>query len=247
VVTTLVTLALTGGWSLATSTAPLKIRVENDPMRLINHSLSEDVIIPAGHRVKGDPGPSCGSFYSWGHLNGGVQPNPRFQIIVQGDSSDAVLISGIQINTVRRAPPIRGIDAVCPSAGNASIRTLKVDLDAPGQPLIYANPSYQGEPIAFTLMKGETEIFDITASTSQYSYSFYVDLDLIVNGKSQTMRVGVDGANSNAPFRATAYIGQQHWVWDYSSTWNAADLNYLPQHNPDGTEKIIKAGQQFPN
>jgi hypothetical protein len=171
-------------------------------------------MIPANVRPTGTPGAQgCDGFHSWVHANHGVDTGrSQLQVVVQGKVPDAVLISAMRVKVLHRGPPLTGIPVVCETQGEAQIRAVSIDLDATPPRVIY---DAGAKPFAFTISNGETETFNILASTRRAHYRWTLELDVIVNGTKRTIEVRDKGG----PFETSADSSRGYWSWDYQDTW----------------------------
>jgi hypothetical protein len=78
-------------------------------------------------------------------------------------------------------------------------------------------------PFLFTVHKGQTEIFDITASTNKCTCQWDATIELTVNGKQERYTVRAAG---NAPFKTTSSLDAKPYQW-IDGRW-ADQSNDLP-------------------
>jgi hypothetical protein len=137
---------------------------------------------------------------------------------------------------LRQSAPIRGTIATCPTAGIAPRRNLEINLDSTDRDVVY-NDRGVAAPFGFTLKKGETESFIITARTSQAAYRWRLNMRIVVDGKPATVPIGPsDGFQTSA-----TDVNAAHWEWNYIDGWDAVA--------PDGltvTPTRIPAGAPLP-
>jgi hypothetical protein len=203
-----------------TDSPPVATNVLDDPAAI--DIFSDDgvqMLLPAGAVTPTTPNPPgrwCNGFHDWGRRLGGADVDAtKLRLIVQGTTDKAVVITGLGAHILNRKL-VTGLNVGCPSAGQAQIRVLALDLDSP-------NPSAthlirgKRSPFGFTLRKGETEIFDITATTVKPEMvEWNLRLDLTVDGRPQSIEVQDRGA----PFRTVAapkgssYDWTDYWVTD---------------------------------
>jgi hypothetical protein len=192
----------------------IAISVETDPGRISGVSTEDRfMVIPASVRTKGSPGTGCGGFHQWGVDNGGFDGGQStIQIVAQGRSDQAVLITTMNVLILLKTDPVQGIPVRCPSAGEAQVRAITVDLDAAPPKVSYESNS--GAPFGFTLAKGETETFVVTASTARSTYRWRLQLGVVVDGKRKTINVGpAEG------FATTASPKSAFWDWNFKDAW----------------------------
>ena len=208
---------------------PLSFTIEDNPARISTfNDFGEDLIIPKGNSIIGGPGQGCERFHPWGiGLEGVPARFTMLRLVVQGRESQAILIAGMRARVIERQPPLEGTHVVCPSAGEAQIRSIDIDLDKASPEGEYKTPSGT-KPFGFTIKKNETEIFDIQAFTKRCYCKWFLELDLIVDGSPLVQTIG----NGGRPFETTA-VASSHWYeWDYMNTWYLTDNShtlYEPQ------------------
>ena len=112
--------------------------------------------------------PGChASASGWASGLGGIDARKtEFRLVVQGNSSLPVVLDGMSARILRRVVISRPVPVECGTAGNATVRSNQINLDA-HPPLADYRTAYGTKPFAFTLNKGDTEIFDITAVTTE--------------------------------------------------------------------------------
>ena len=205
------------------------ITTETDPGRISGLiTAGRAAIFPLTTKTTGDPGAGCDGFYEWSVTNGGIDANiSTVQVVVQGKVDGAVLLNAMRVKVIAKNPPVRGIIATCPTAGNAQRRSIEVNLDSSNQNVVYKS-SGVASPFGFTLAKGETEAFIVTASTTRAAYSWLIELDLVVDGKPVTIPIGPpNGFHTSAMDKNAA-----HWDWNYTNGWNAVGRGGRPLQRP---------------
>lgn len=191
--------------------------VQDDPFAIDTFSnLPIQMMLPvnAVSYKTGNPPPNwCSGFHEWGrHLNGADVNATHVRLIVQGSTDKAVIITGIGAQVLKHQS-VSGVYVRCPTAGEAQIRTLNMNLDSPAPSAVYLVKGSRN-PFGFTLSKGETEVFDLTAVThSAEMLEWNLVLHLTVDGQDQTIEVQDRGAS----FRT---IGEHKAKWyDWTGTW----------------------------
>lgn len=108
---------------------------------------------------------------------------------------------------------VTGVKVECPTQGEAQIRTLAINLDSRNRSASYLTQGKRS-PFGFTLRKGETEVFDITASTAKADMlEWSLLLYLTVDGKEQSIEI----RNRGLPFRTVA---EHKGTWyDWTGSW----------------------------
>jgi hypothetical protein len=208
---------------------PLSFTIEDNPARIPTfNDFGEDFVIPKGTTIIGGPGQGCERFHPWGTRLGGVPAQfTMLRLVIQGRESRSILIAGMRARIIERRPPLVGTHVVCPSAGEAQIRSIDIDLDKASPEGQYKTPS-GSKPFGFTIARNETEIFDIQAFTKKCYCKWFLELDLIIDGESLVQTK----TNNGRPFETTAVSSSQRYEWDYASTWNLTDNSgsiYEPQ------------------
>lgn len=208
---------------------PLSFTVEDNPARIPTfNDFGEDLVIPRGTTIIGGPGQGCERFHPWGMRLGGVPARFSYlRLVVQGRASQAVLLAGMRARVIERRRPLVGTHLVCPSAGEAQIRSIDINLDEASPEGRYKTPTGT-RPFGFTIAKNETEVFDIQAFTKACYCKWFLELDLVVNGSPRVQTIG----NSGMPFETTAAASHQWYEWDYNNTWHLTDDSgsvYEPQ------------------
>jgi hypothetical protein len=133
----------------------------------------------------------------------------------RGKQANAVLLSSLRARIVERRAPLSGIPLVCgEAAGAAELRFIQLDLDRNPVVGIHAELTdtmqvIRRKPVAFTLKKNETEVFDIWASTERCYCKWVIELDLVVNGTHAVKTVTDNGR----PFQTTAWSGGSAYHW----------------------------------
>ncbi|MDI5912414.1 MULTISPECIES: hypothetical protein [Streptomyces] len=195
------------------------VSVETNPAKIGGFSDQSIVgVVPIGTRPATGPGGGCSTFHDWLTKNGGVDAGKsKLQVAVQGSASHQVQINNLRVIVVKRDKPPPTVGLTCPSAGNANLRPIDIDLD---QALPRAKyKATDGRPFGFTVNKGEIETFLVTALAKHARYAWYLELDVTSEGKTSTLRVD----NKGKPFRTAPLPNPPMWSWDYDSTWTGSD------------------------
>lgn len=211
---------------------PIAVSVETDPSRISGISSAGVVgVIPTSVRTQGSPGGGCDGFHNWLIKNHGIDAGrTSLQLVLQGRSDSAVLISSMRVRILSKLPLKEGIPVACPTAGEAQIRSISVNLDSTPPAVDYRSNS--GAPFGFTLAKGETETFLVTAHAARATYRWAIDLDVVVDGVRKTLNVkGPDG------FWTTATPSGPDWEWNYRDAWllSSSGSNSVRPSVPAGT------------
>ena len=228
VVTWLVTQGLTGVERDRELADPVTLNVEANPANVGAFSdLSIEIALPSTTQTAPDPGSGCGDFHpkmlGMGAADAGVT---RLQVVVQGSTSEAVLISNMRAVVTKREKPWTGPLAVCPSAGAAQIRPVSIDLDSQSPA---AKPQSGDFEFGFTVAQGETETFLVSATTEKCFCEWHLEVELVVAGERRVQAI----FNSGRPFRTTAASDlTPRLEWNYDGVWH-------------GDEDEIRPGQEF--
>jgi hypothetical protein len=140
----------------------------------------------------------------------------------------------LRVNILRRLPRLTGIPVLCPSAAEAQVRAVTIDLDRVPPRVKYASPG--GAPFGFTVAKGETETFNVIASATKARYRWLIDLDIVVSGHKRTLRIDEGGE----PFETTAAPHRGWWTWNYRDAWS------LTTHSGSGSSREVPAATPLP-
>lgn len=207
---------------------PIAVSLETDPSRISGVSDAGVFgMIPASVRTQGSPGDGCEGFHNWLKKNRGIEAGrTNLQLVIQGQSDSAVLISSMRVRVLSKLALDDGIPVACPTAGEAQIRSISVNLDATPPTVDYRSNS--GAPFGFTLAKGETETLLVTASAARATYRWAIDLEVVVDGAKKTLSVGgPDG------FWTTARPSGPYWQWNFRNAWELV--------SPDSSSPVQKS------
>jgi hypothetical protein len=202
------------------SEKPVLINVEDDPNAISSFaSGTQTLALPVSLRGTRPANPQlsfCSDFHPWGRMLGGVDVgSTRFRVTLQGNTSQAVLITKVGARILGRAASPDGIYVHCPTAGNASIRSLTMNLDR-DQPT--ASEKGAGTRVfGITLKQGETEVLDISAATrdEDRTLTWTLLIAVTVNGKSETLEVQDRGQ----PFKTRGPPPDGSPVFEWTDTW----------------------------
>jgi hypothetical protein len=211
----------------------IKLSIETDPAKMSGvSSAGRSAIIPSTVRTHGTPRASlkgCDGFHSWVADNQGVDAGTTvMQITAQGTTDKPVLIQNMRVSIIDNSPPLTGIAVGCPMAGNAQLRAIAVNLDATPPTVDYKSDS--NAPFGFTLAKGETESFIVSATAAKATYRWKIQFDVVVNGAAATLDVG-----DNDGYTTTVHPYRE-WRWNYEDGWDLYD--------PDSTNQTSIPGSQ---
>ena len=196
---------------------PVGLSVETDPSRMSGVSSADRYgVIPSSVETRGTPGSGgCDGFHSWLRNNHGIDAGETvLQISAQGMTDQPVLLQNMRVKIIDTSAPMSGIAVWCPSAGNAQLRSITVNLDATPPAVVYQSAS--NTPFGFTLQKGETESFIVTAKAAKATYRWTVELDAVINGTAKTLHVGPPDGFTTTPKPTVSW----EWSWeDNGASW----------------------------
>jgi hypothetical protein len=212
---------LPGVWTRLTRRPPLRLHVEPDPdISMAGYPNWDDYSfwIPRNVAQIGEPPSSlCREWWKWARSMDGVDVGlTPVRLMLIGLSDTDVVVDALQVQVLRRYDNPPGTIVVCATGGADIIpRHIAVDLDSYPPMTDYrdSDESSLGR-FLFSLSKGETEIFYIWARVTQGTCDWIADLQLLVNGKRQAMRID----DAGRPFRTTAPIGAERFYWE-SGQW----------------------------
>ena len=198
---------------------PVFTDVQDDPFTIDTfRNLPIPMMLPAStvsRRTENPPVNWCSGFHGWGRNLGGADVYAtHVRLIVQGATDKAVIVTGISARVLKHQP-IHGLYVRCPTAGAAQIRALHMNLDSPNPLAVYLVKGSR-TPFGFTLRKGETEVFDLTATThSTEMLEWNLVLYLTVDGQQQKIEIQDRGA----PFRTISAQKVSWYAW--TGAWTA--------------------------
>lgn len=203
VVTIYVTKALDGD-----DPNPIAVNVVGNPATVEAWANTQfRVVLPPDARpAEAPPAPGdCPGIVDWAHRQGGTDQNDtRVRFSVQGLADQGILIDKLWAHVLRRSatPEPAGVEIRCGGPqGATEVRDVVIDLDAQRPAAAHAQKVEGRLPLfGFTLQKGETEVFQLEASTTG-TVEWLLELELVVAGERQNVKV----SNHGAPFRTTAW------------------------------------------
>jgi hypothetical protein len=227
----------------------VKLSVESDPDKIGMYMSSRAAMIPSNVRTHGSPGQGCKGFHSWFVDNQGVDANETVvQITAQGTTDKPVFIRNIHVDIIDRSPPLTGIEVSCPVGGLGEARPVVVNLDTT-PPAVDYKPDCQRvqgcepetstrvkSPVGFSLAKGETESFIVSATAAKATYRWKLYFDVVVNGEEAPLAVG-------SGFSTTALPSGPHtaWGWNWKDAWTS-----YGNPDPDLNQKNVPASDPLP-
>ncbi|MFE7869037.1 hypothetical protein ACFUYE_01635 [Micromonospora humida] len=179
------------------------------------------MVLPKDARPSDDPPVGCATLIDWARALGAVDHQvSRVRVVVQGAGDQGVLIDNLRARVIRRSqtPEPSGVQLRCGGQqGAAEPRDVEMDLDAPQPAARYRTLIEGRRPLfGFTLAKGETEVFDLTAFTTG-TVEWTLELDLVAAGKRKRVEVtnrGRSFVTTAAPGPRTYQVppGGDHWI-----------------------------------
>jgi hypothetical protein len=143
---------------------------------------------------------------TWLASQGGVDVGWSYvRVAVEGRRNSTVRIVNMRAVVTSRDEPFNGISVLLSSQGQIGVRVVSLDLDEPEAIARRRDETgNQGEPYfrdrVVTLNEGEVEIFEVEGTTIQCYCEWVIELELLVDGEEQILRVD----NNGEPFRTTA-------------------------------------------
>jgi hypothetical protein len=110
---------------------------------------------------------------------------------------------------------------------------VSIDLDEPN-PVAQVVDKGKEQPVAFTVSKDETEVFDISAETAECYCSWILELVTTQSGEEEITSVSRDGR----PFETTAWPAsglhareRPYYIWEPFTPpgWRLGDKTYPPE------------------
>jgi hypothetical protein len=198
----------------ATPADAVSLSYESDPAHISGaRTDGRGYVFPATAHVVGGLEGGCDGLHAWGTHNGGADLGfTSVQVVAQGRSDSAVLLTNLKVRVLSKAAPAPGIEARCESAGSVQFRTISVDLDAEPPKVTYKAASES--TFGFTLNKGETETFIVTANTTKAAYRWVIDMEMVVDGQKTVATIGPSDG-----FATAAGVNKTFWSWNHESAW----------------------------
>ncbi|GEM_PF-4054378 len=212
-------------------TDPVEVVVEANADKLeVNGSPTESsYVIPKRIYDIGNPpddAGGCRGRYAWAHALGGVDANDSaVRVVVKRQRTSTVILNGFRPRVVKAELPVVGSHINCPPRSGdslAGVRSIRVALTKSGP------PSYQYVPLEsdasrsfeLELSQNEAVLFYITARAIDCYCQWVADLDLVVDGKNETVTITGQGGK---PFGVTSPVAAQEYLrqdgrWVLTST-----------------------------
>jgi hypothetical protein len=168
------------------------VHVESNTKRSTGfQDVGTSVAVPIG---QGPEAPtSCLDVEDWARKVGGYDlGDSHIEVIVQGNSDQPVLLTGMRAVPVQTEAPVvpQLRSYVCGTPeGEVSPRTLEIDLDSPDRRARSRDVPGARPFFGVTLAKGETELFDVTVSAHRVPTRWHLVLEAVVAGEHREIRV----------------------------------------------------------
>jgi hypothetical protein len=242
-VTWLVTQGLAGVERQREIENAVTVSVLTNPMQVLTFSGDAvKVAMPPQTEVAPDPGGKyCEEFHPTLIAQGGADVGKtRLQVVVQGSTDSAVLISKLRAVVTKREEPLDGVVAVCSPEGEAQVRPVQIDLDAQNA---VAKDHSGDKDFGYTVAKDETETFLVTAETQECFCEWHLELELVVAGERQYREL----RNGEQPFRTSAAPARSRelwWDWLEGKGWQVFDWQDDQSHVSKG---FVRPGEAWPD
>ena len=179
-------------------TAPVSVVVEPAPTVFERGEVDwvgYSYFLPQEPGLVAQPPARCHDRRAWAYdLGGSDAIRTRVLITVNGQREAEVSLQNLRVEVLARRPAPNGFVALCPPVGGPSvvIHGFDVSLDSDDPVAVYvedeATPPSSG--VRFTLDKGESEVFQVDASsTGTDIVSWRLLLDLVADGSRQTVTI----------------------------------------------------------
>lgn len=156
------------------------------------------------------PPPDCRDRRPWAFSQGGADADEsRVAFTLRGSRAGEVSLEAMRVEVESRTPAVGGVVAACPvGGGTAEIHGLEVDLDRETVRFVDAGESV---PARITLEEGETEAFDLYATTAKQGEVVKWRLVLTVVDGENREPVTID--DEGETFRTVGTAGTPMVVW----------------------------------
>ncbi|MGW6260858.1 hypothetical protein [Streptomyces sp. NPDC055085] len=131
------------------------------------------------------------------------------EIVVQGTSTDTVVLSGLNVRVTRIAAPLAwnaySMGEGC--GGGVDVHSYDLDFDA-ARPRPVVSEYSTGLPVKVS--EDDPEVIEVTAQTTSHDVSWYLDLEWSSGDRQGTLPVGL---GDGTPFRTSAVKGRPLYVY----------------------------------
>lgn len=147
------------------------------------------------------------------------------KLTIEGANSHTVVITEIHAKILRRDPLVTGTLLSAPPQGIERLVRIGFDLDQPDPIARVSTQGELGEPYfasnAVTLKDHETATFQIDAHAAKATYTWAVQVDLVVDGRAESRTV----QSPDGPLRLAGSATRYGAIYDFipPSRWSYAD------------------------
>jgi hypothetical protein len=165
----------------------------------------------------------------WVKAAGGASTSSDFVVYVEGRSDRTVRLNGVEVEVLKRRPPIQGFSTSCVLAATLPYRHLEVGLLLRGAAVQLLRPvevrrrlpgggtyidssrsKMQREPFGFTIRRGEIESFVVSTRMVQCWCAWRLKFLYVIAGNERALTVDDHGE----PFETSASTRAQQVSWD---------------------------------
>jgi hypothetical protein len=140
---------------------------------------------------------SCPSLHNAAVKGAGVDDySTILHVVVQGNNSSGVTITGMHVRIIKRSAPLQGAYVFCQSAGSIGPIPLNFNLN---DRVPFPHPSFFANGSVVHLNDGEVKPFSVQATITRSAVEWVIEASIIVNGQSRTVTIG----NNGRPFETT--------------------------------------------
>jgi hypothetical protein len=214
-------------------TDKFRVTVESNPDRITTRTgaLGGSYVIAKSIQSIGAPpnkANNCIGRYDWAHSIGGIDADSTSaRVTIEGTTDNVVQIKGIAPKIISSSPPSVGSHLTCPGRGGSpEVRSVAIDLDAKPPTALTVDKTGAVVPFFFTVNKGQTETFDISAITAKCDCEWNVEISVNVDGKDETFTIMAKGSRN---FRTTSSLDAKMYQWIDGRWTDVATAPQLPQ------------------
>jgi hypothetical protein len=151
-----------------------------------------------------------------GDSRGEKRPFSELRLIVTGQHSSPVLITGMRANILKREPPLSETIVYGPPEGVGENIEIGFDLDSFSpiaqrfnKEMFLAGPYFSTNHVS--VKNGEQAVFSIRAFTSKCYCDWEILVEVNIDGKNKVFTV----RNGSSPFRTTAFAGSYRTAYKF--------------------------------
>ena len=169
----------------------------------------------------------CDSLHAAAVAAGGADDyGANLNLVVQGNASSGVTITGMHVRIIKRSAPLNGAYAFCQSAGSEEAMPINFNLNdqvpaamgAPaGSPGQGSKPSFFANGSVVHLDDGEVFPFRVAATVSGSAVEWVIEASVLINGQPSTVTINDNGR----PFETTAALPLTQYGDLYEYDWAA--------------------------